>query len=90
MTFLDIAIVSDLHAFDDPQGKEDPSYLSVSLPENEPGKHPIAALLELIKKEGLRANLLLCGGDRTPPSQRARQPPLHTFTAIQAIGSICR
>jgi 3',5'-cyclic AMP phosphodiesterase CpdA len=63
MNSLQIAIVSDLHAFDDPQGKEDPSYLSIALPDNEPGKHPIAALIQLIGRESLRADLLLCGGD---------------------------
>ena len=63
MRTLTIAIISDLHAFDDAQGKEDPSYLSVALPENEAARHPISGLLHLINKEGLRADLLLCAGD---------------------------
>jgi 3',5'-cyclic AMP phosphodiesterase CpdA len=63
MNSLDIAILSDLHAFDDAQGKEDPSYLSVSLPDTEPGKHPITALKELIKTTKLSAQLVLCPGD---------------------------
>ena len=62
MGILTLAIASDLHAFDDPQGKEDPSYLSVALPDNEPGKHPITGLLELIKKRSLSADILLCPG----------------------------
>lgn len=63
MNTLEIAVLSDLHAFDDPQGKEDPSYLSVSLPDTEPGKHPIAGLLRLIETQPLKADLVVCPGD---------------------------
>ncbi len=63
MQILNLAIISDLHAFDDAQGKDDPSYLSLALPENQPARHPISGLVQLINEEGLKADLLLCAGD---------------------------
>ncbi len=61
---VSIAVVSDLHAYDDPDATGTiPSHLCVKDPEVEPTKHPIVGLLKLIKDDLLQADLLLCAGD---------------------------
>lgn len=62
---LRIAVASDLHAYETlgSDTATSPSHLRVSLPENEPGKHPISGLLKLIETERLTADLFLCAGD---------------------------
>src|SRR5439155_7955565 len=56
------AVVSDLHAYDRVDG-EPPSHFCTLDPEDQPGKHPLAGLEQLIVTQGLRADLLLCAGD---------------------------
>ena len=57
-----IAVLSDLHAYDHVDG-EPPSHLCVLDPEDQLGKHPLAAVEHLIEKESLKCDLLLCAGD---------------------------
>ena len=59
---LSIAVMSDLHAYDEAEGQQ-PSHLKTTDPEDQPEKHPISGLLHLIQKTPLEADLLLCGGD---------------------------
>jgi predicted MPP superfamily phosphohydrolase len=60
---LSIAIASDLHAFDQWDGKAPrPSFLKTTEPESH-GQHPVADLVRLINQEALKADLLLCPGD---------------------------
>jgi hypothetical protein len=55
---LRIAVASDLHAFDVKNDTDpSPSHLRITAPENEPGKHPIIGLLQLIEGQNLRADL---------------------------------
>src|SRR5690348_3651341 len=69
---LRIGVVSDLHAFDSVVGgSPSPSHLNITLPENEPGKHPISGLLRLIEEERLTADLFLCAGDLGDKANRA-------------------
>jgi len=56
------AVASDLHAHDQP-GENSPSSLRVGDDESNPMRHPIAALLNLIDRENLKADALLCPGD---------------------------
>jgi 3',5'-cyclic AMP phosphodiesterase CpdA len=60
-----IAIVSDVHAYEltDPRPSTAPSYLCVSDPADQPTRHPVAGLKQLITNEGLQADLLVCPGD---------------------------
>lgn len=66
-TSLRIAVLSDLHAFKRLQGDKspDPSHLCISEPENNPTQHPFSGLEELIDRESLVADLVLCPGDMT-------------------------
>ncbi len=58
---LRLAVASDLHAHSN--HAPSPSYLNASAPENFGNQHPIVGLLELIKRDSLRATALLCPGD---------------------------
>jgi len=60
--FFRVAVVSDLHAYDRVDG-EPPSHFCTLDPEDQPGKHPLAGLEQLIVTQGLTADLLLCAGD---------------------------
>src|SRR4051794_33745568 len=62
---LTIAVLSDLHAFDQKSKSEaaEPSYLCTLAPRDLPGQHPIRGLQQLIENEKLRADILLCPGD---------------------------
>ena len=60
---LRIAVVSDLHAFDDGKGSSATSWLTLSLAETVTAHHPIAALIDLIRRETIRAHYLVCAGD---------------------------
>lgn len=60
---LVIAVMSDLHASSEPAGAASGSKLCISDPEDQPSKHPVAGLKDLIAREGLKADLLLCPGD---------------------------
>lgn len=62
---LTLAVVSDLHAYDDPDSPDSrrPSHLCCKSSEAEPGQHPITGLLKLIEDDTLRADMLLIGGD---------------------------
>jgi len=68
---LKIAVVSDLHAYEalGSESSVSPSHLKISLPYNEPGKHPISGLIQLIETERLRADILLCAGDMGDKAQ---------------------
>lgn len=58
-----IAVVSDLHAFEQEKFDPAPSHLDMSVSRRDSGKNPVTALKKLIVDEGLTANLLLCPGD---------------------------
>lgn len=60
-----IAIVSDLHAYDQlgANDKTAPSYLWINNPENIPLRNPVKGLIELIRREHVTADLILCPGD---------------------------
>jgi len=62
---LRLAIVSDLHAYDEPAAgsADSPSYLRMGAPEDQPSHHPIAGLLDLINRESLSVDILVCCGD---------------------------
>lgn len=59
---LRFAIASDLHVYDG-DGDNSPSALRVGADETDHLRHPIAALLHLVKSQELRADALLCPGD---------------------------
>ena len=69
--FFRIAVASDIHAYDNINDDSAPSHLRITEPENEPGKHPIAGLIDLIEKEGLVADLFLSPGDLGDKAQPA-------------------
>jgi 3',5'-cyclic AMP phosphodiesterase CpdA len=83
---LKIAVVSDLHAFDSKENDltTSPSHLKITLPENDPGKHPISGLIQLIEDEKISADLLLCGGDMGDKAQRAGI--MYSWKAIHQLG----
>lgn len=64
---LTVAVASDLHAYrpTDLKATERLSKLCLLDPENNPTSHPFAGLYELIAKDGLKADILLCPGDMT-------------------------
>lgn len=82
---LTIAVASDLHAFKRAVGPQSvaPSKLCMSDPEDSPHDHPFAGLAELIEREPLKADLLLCPGDMTyaadPDGLRYCWQRLHQF-----------
>lgn len=59
---LRIAVVSDVHAVDDLNGNVGNSNVLLS-EKGDPDRNPIEALVELVKKEHLKADLLVCPGD---------------------------
>lgn len=61
---LSIALVSDLHCHGkgDCNGHQE-SYLIASDLRNPPEKHPVEALLSLIREKDLRADVVMCPGD---------------------------
>src|SRR5579863_2023126 len=63
MSELTIAVMSDLHVYDEIVDGESPSWLSTSTPRGRDDHHPISALRVLIKRELPKADLLLCPGD---------------------------
>lgn len=73
--------MSDLHADEPDEEGRVGSLFDMSVAESQVGRHPLAALRQLIEKEDLRADVLLCAGDITNqakpnPLQRA-WPWLH-------------
>src|SRR5258708_7060139 len=63
MPELTIAVMSDLHAYDQAVDDESPSWLSTFTPKGNDNQHPISALAKLIDEEALSAEVLLCPGD---------------------------
>jgi predicted phosphodiesterase len=59
---LRFAVASDLHVYDG-EGDNSPSALRVGADETDHLRHPIAALLHLIKDQSLKADALVCPGD---------------------------
>ncbi len=59
---LRFAVASDLHVYE-VEGDNSPSALRVGADETDHLRHPIAALLHLIRSQDLRADALLCPGD---------------------------
>jgi hypothetical protein len=83
---LRIAVVSDLHAYDEHDGDGAPSHLKITDPEDQPGQNPIAGLSSLIKKEKLKADVLLCPGDL---GHKARPAAIkYAWHALQKLKSI--
>lgn len=68
-----IAIASDIHAYDlsDPAPPSPPSYLCISDPADQPSRHPIAGLKQLIANEALHADILVCPGDMADKANTA-------------------
>jgi predicted phosphodiesterase len=62
---LRVAVVSDIHAYDEPDepGGEPPSSLCTKAPEDQPNYHPITGLSNLIEQNKLQADVLVCCGD---------------------------
>ena len=59
-----IAVISDIHAYEDGGGGPKPSFLNTRLPEDQPARHPFAGLMQLIGGDGtIRADILVCCGD---------------------------
>jgi hypothetical protein len=61
--YLRLAIVSDLHAYAIVDKNPKPSHFRVTDAEGEPGENPMAGLSQLISREVMRADLVLCPGD---------------------------
>ncbi|HEV7428895.1 MAG TPA: metallophosphoesterase [Thermoanaerobaculia bacterium] len=80
---LRIAIVTDLHAYDTASGPAAPSHLSIHLKENDKTQHPVTALLDLIQREPIRADLLISAGDMADKAQE--QGIRYAWTAIHRI-----
>ena len=86
---LRIAVVSDIHAFakNTPRDKETqtprPSYLEVASPISDITRNPIAGLYDLIQKNSITADLLLCAGDLGEKSS-----PIGIKTAWEALHSL--
>jgi hypothetical protein len=79
-------ILSDLHAFER-LGASDaqPSYLRVSAPDISPGAHPVRGLLDLIAREGIRADVLVSPGDLGDRAEPAAIK--YAWEKLHAIGS---
>lgn len=80
---LRIAVASDLHAH--PGANPSPSHLDTTQPEAITNQHPIAALLDLIQKNSLTANVLLSPGDLGDKAN-----PLGTSYAWSALARIAK
>jgi len=64
--------VSDLHAYDTLAADEaQPSHLCTTSPEDQPTQHPITGLLDLIAKQPIIADALICCGDMGDKSRPA-------------------
>jgi len=62
-TTLSLAVLSDIHAYDRPDGSGPPSYVCTATPHDEYTTNPIAGLLRLISDTRLQTDVLICGGD---------------------------
>ncbi len=61
---LKIAVVSDLHVFNgSSEADNSPSTIGTADPQDAPERHPLRGLADLIKREQLQADLLICPGD---------------------------
>jgi len=85
---LTVAVMSDLHAYDNDEPDNAPSHYCIRDPFDDPGKSPIAGLTRLIESEHLSAEVLLCPGDIADKAN-----PLaiqHAWKAIHQIGQSLR
>jgi hypothetical protein len=84
---LKVAILSDIHAYSRSQlaeGEGAPSWAEISNPSN-PAVNPFAAVLALISKENLTADVLVSGGDLgDKASPQALNYAWHEVRGIQA------
>jgi hypothetical protein len=81
---LTVAVTSDLHAYAKlPENHQRPSHLSISTGEQQPENHPIAGLLEIIKRDEISANVLLCPGDLA--HQACPESIRYAWTTLQQI-----
>lgn len=60
---LEVAVLSDLHAYEAANPDSPPSHFCITNPPLDPIKNPIAALVKLIEGEKIRADVLMCAGD---------------------------
>lgn len=63
---IKFAVISDIHAYSKnslAKDEEAPSFMELSAPDDLPGENPFAALFELVERETLRADVLICCGD---------------------------
>ncbi len=65
---LTIAVVSDLHCYHSSKGHGD-SLLLTDAPRLPSKQHPVSALVDLVKEEALRADVLLTGCGKTEVSE---------------------
>lgn len=85
---LRVAVVSDLHAYDKSAlggGATIPSNLEVGAPASPSSQHPITALIDLVTRESLGADLLLCGGDLGDKAHPAATQ--YAWAAVQQIAT---
>jgi len=83
---LRVAIVSDLHAFEDNSGATRPSHFCTRDSMDDVTSHPVAALLALCQQEALMADLLLCCGDI---AEKAHPTGLKEgWSAVHRIGEV--
>src|SRR4051794_38901144 len=68
---LELAVLSDLHAYENSTTGGEPSNLRVGDPQDQVGLNPIAGLRRLIEEENLTADVLLCPGDLGDRAERA-------------------
>lgn len=83
---LVIAVASDIHAYE--RGGEDvaaPSHYEITTAMSEVGSNPVYALKQLIEREGIKADLLLCPGDL---GHQARPSAIsHAWQQLQVLAS---
>jgi len=61
---IKIAVISDLHVFNGSSAKGDgPSFIGTADPQDGPERHPFVGIRDLIRREKITADLLICPGD---------------------------
>jgi hypothetical protein len=82
---MQIAVLSDIHAYSEIVGPAEPSHLRVSMKELQPSTHPITALLQRIRQDHLTADLLLSAGDMGDKAQE--EGIKYAWSAIHRIAA---
>ncbi len=58
-----IAVISDVHAFPGKYGDASPGWLGLGDDQSNPKSNPFAGVLDLIARETMKADVVVCGGD---------------------------